>query len=490
MGEVPSPPAAPEGPLSISIEEAVLLALENNRALSVQRLTPAIQRTFEEQERAAFDPVLSAELSGSREKADTTAGGETRGSSTGAGAGVSKLFPTGTEVGVDVTTDREWGTSQGNEHATRAGLTVTQALLRGRGLGPNLADLRQARLDTHFSQYELRGFAEALVAQVETTYWDYVLARRQVEILEESLELAQQQLGETQQRIQVGDLAETELAAGQAEVASRREALINTRSQVATLQVRLLRLVNPALLDASQRDITPLSKPATPPPGLDPLRDHLAVSLRMRPDLNQAQLMVQIGDLEIVKTKNGLLPKLDLFISLGKTGYAGSFGRSVGDIGGDGYDVSARISFELPVRNRGATALHRRAALTGRQYEQSLRNMEDLVREDVESGYIEVQRARQQVDATGATRRFEEEKLRAETAKFRVGKSTAILVAQAQRDLVASQVAEVQAVANCLKAVTNLFLLEGSLLERRGIAAPGAEPVMPEAWIHQSLAGD
>lgn len=468
-----SRPAVPTGPLEITIEEAVLLALENNRALRVERLNPPIQRTFEEEERAAFDPVLSAEASGSREKTDS----RTRNSSTGAGVGVSELLPTGTEIDAGVRTDRTWGTTSQEQHATRAGLTVTQALLRGVGLGPNLANLRQARLDTRFSEYELRGFAEALVAQVETTYWDYVLARRQEKIFEESLKLAEQQLEETQQRIRVGGLAETELAAAQAEVALRHEALINAHSLVATLRVQLVRLINPAALAARERDVTPQSKPTVPPLRLDALETHLAIALRMRPDLNQAQLLIQRGELELVKTKNGLLPQMDLFVRLGKTGYARSFGRSAGHIGPGGYDVSAGVTFEFPVANREARARHQRAALTRRQLEDSLRNTEDLVREDVESAHIEVRRARQQVDATAATGRFQQEKLRAETAKFRAGKSTAILVAQAQRDLVASQVAEVEAMTNYLKALISLFRLEGSLLERRGIASPGQDPV-------------
>jgi outer membrane protein TolC len=54
-----------------------------------------------------------------------------------------------------------------------------------------------------------------------------------------------------------------------------------------------------------------------------------------------------------------------------------------------------------------------------------------------------------------------------------VGKSTSLLVAQAQRDLVSSQIAEVEAVVNCLKALVDLYRLEGSLLERRGVIAPG-----------------
>ncbi|UCF84085.1 MAG: TolC family protein, partial [Desulfobacteraceae bacterium] len=83
---------------------------------------------------------------------------------------------------------------------------------------------------------------------------------------------------------------------------------------------------------------------------------------------------------------------------------------------------------------------------------------------------------REQIYPTTAKRQFQEEKLRVETEKFRVGRSTNFLVAQAQRDLVSSQISEIQAVVKYLKSLVELHRLEGSLLERRGILAPGREP--------------
>jgi len=191
-----------------------------------------------------------------------------------------------------------------------------------------------------------------------------------------------------------------------------------------------------------------------------------------------ARLLVKRGDLELVKTRNGLLPRLDLFVTLGKTGYADSFGRSVEATDeGRNYDVFAGVQFLYPPVNREARAQHSRAVLSRQQSLEAVRNLAQLVEEDVRSAYIEVNRAREQIPATAATRQFQQEKVRAETEKFRVGKSTSLLVAQAQRDLLQSQIAEVEAVANYLKALVNLHRLEGSLLERRGIAAPGREPV-------------
>ncbi len=71
------------------------------------------------------------------------------------------------------------------------------------------------------------------------------------------------------------------------------------------------------------------SLPTSPSITLDEVEPHVALALRMRPDLNQARLLWQRDDLEIVKTRNGLLPRLDLFVTLGRTGFAESFGNSI-----------------------------------------------------------------------------------------------------------------------------------------------------------------
>jgi len=290
--------------------------------------------------------------------------------------------------------------------------------------------------------------------------------------------LAEQQLSETQERIKIGRLAETELAAAQAEVALRRENLINARSTLAQHRLTLLRLLNPAETIRWDADVVLEYQTTLLGDPLDPVDQHVQVALRMRPDLNQARLQIQRGDLEVVRTRNGLLPKLDLFIDLGKSGYANTFGDAIEDLDGRSYDVTAGLQFEFAPSNRAARARHTRAKVTQQQLRQSLDNLAQLVEVDVRSAYIEVERTREQIAATSATRTFQEEKIRAETEKFRVGRSTSLLVAQAQRDLVASQIAEIQAVVNSLKALVGLYRLEGSLLERRGVAAPGAEPVV------------
>jgi outer membrane protein TolC len=216
---------------------------------------------------------------------------------------------------------------------------------------------------------------------------------------------------------------------------------------------------------------------ALPSIELDDVEQHVQVALKMRPDLNQARLEIRQGELEVVRTKNGLLPRMDAFITFGKTGYADSFNRATDNVFGDSYDASFGLVFEYPVKNQAARSRYQRAVLTREQSTRALENLSQLVQIDVRSAYIEVTRTREQIAATAATRNFQEEKLRAETEKFRVGKSTSLLVAQAQRDLVESQIAEIESFANYLKALVALYRLEGSLLQRRGISAPGVHTV-------------
>jgi len=472
-----------KGPLEIGIQEAILLAMENNRSLIVERMNPEIIRTFEREELALFDPVLDAEVSTRRYVADrlSRAGSGIESSIVDSATGslsLGKFFPTGTTLALEGSTSYTDSSLYSDTFtANRLGFTVTQALLRGMDICANLASVNQARLGTLISQYELRGFTEILLEEVESKFWDYALAQKQVEIYTNSLNLAEKQMAEVQERIKIGQLAETELAAAQAEVALRRENLINARSDLAKERLNLLRLLNPSPDIDWSRDIVLEYQTTLPSVELDDVEQHVQVALKMRPDLNQARLQIQQGDLEVIKTKNGLLPKMDLFIALGKTGYAATFNRAIDNIRDGSYDVTGGLIFEYPPTNRGAQARYSRAVISRQQLLEALENLTQLVQVDVRSAYIEVTRTREQIAATAATRNFQEEKLRTETEKFRVGKSTSLLVAQAQRDLLASQIAEIQAFANYLKALVALYRLEGSLLQRRGISAPGINPI-------------
>jgi outer membrane protein len=461
----------------VSVAGAVLTALEHNPAFRVQRLQPQVIRTREESARAAFDPALYGGISRNRQtgpqfafQRGTNSTAETIRDSTTLQAGVTETLPTGTrvELGGQTTMDHP----DDNHTASRVGIAVSQPLLEGSGREANLAVLRQARLDTRISVFELRGFTLALVAEVERAYWGYVQSRDQVAVFQDSLRVAERQLAETRDRIGVGKLAELESVAAEAEVASRHEGLIAAESQFAAARLKLLRLLN--LPQPAQWTTIPdaADEPTPPAAALETADAHVAAALDGRPDINQARLALERGDLEVVRTRNGLLPKMDLFVTLGRSGYASSFDDSVEGEQAKGYDVGVGLQVGYPLKNRAAGADFRRATLSRQQAEEALTNLCQLAQEDVRVAWVMAEEAVAQVAAAQVTQRLQERKLEAERAKFKEGKSTSLLVAQVERDLLASRLSTIRAAIATLTTRTDLYQKDGSLLARRGLAVP------------------
>ena len=461
----------------ISITEATLRALENNQAFQIERLNPEIRKTYESEEKAVFDPALTFESTQSKSTLASGIVDLTKIERKNNNLEVSKTFSTGTELSLGVETQRIDSERSGIQTSAAGVLSLNQPILKGFGRGTNLANLRKAQLALLASEYELRGFAENLVADVEKTCWDYVLSQRRISIFQESLKLAEDQLDETRKRITIGKLAKVELYAAEAEVALRKEALINARSNLELTRLKLQRLLNNPDSNPLESEINISDMPVAVEADITTISEHISRALKMRPEINQARLDLEQDEIEIVRTKNGLLPVLDFFITLGKTGYADSFGEAFKSIDDAKYDVSAGITFHFPIKKRADKARYDRSVLYRKQSEEALKNLEQLVEMDVRLAVIEINRAKEQVSATAATRKLQEESLRAETEKFRVGKSTALLVARAQRDFVESKITEIDALITYLKATINLYQEEGTLLTRRGITAPGDDPV-------------
>ncbi len=468
----------PEPTLKLTITDAVLLGLGNNEEFKVERLNPPITQTAEREERAKFDNVVNAKSTLSRNRSDR----QTVTRHFDAAATISRFFPIGATM--DVEGGSEWNkdmpSSNDPESDWRSyiNLRVTQPLLQGGGTQVNLATLRQARLDTLMSRFELQGKAESLTADIETTYWDYFLGLGQVDIYTQSLGLARRLVRETQERIRIGDKAQTEIYFAQAEAASRQQNLIDAKSFLEETRLRLLRLVNPPSRDLWNRQLDLRTLPMVFDAHLDKLGVHIQQATMLRPDLNQARLAYQRGDLEIIKTRNGLLPKLGVFLTLGRAGYSKHFAGSLHDItaGEGGLDFLAGGEFEFPPSNQAAKAKYDRSALRQSQQKQALDNLSQLVQKEILSAYVEIRRAREQITASEATVKYQQEKRDAELERYRLGRGSMFRISQAERDFVLSRISYVQSRIDYLKGLTLFYFAEGTLLARRGIGLPAGHP--------------
>ncbi|MBN1656528.1 MAG: TolC family protein [Deltaproteobacteria bacterium] len=458
------------GPLELSLEGAAISALRNNRDLRVRKLTAEVQAAVAESAQGKFDTELFADFQYGQERTVESARSteeqfDVEGRQTSSVLGVRQKFSTGTELEASVEHEFSASSRTPEQQRARLGLTVTQALLRGFGPEVNLAEIEQADLEVQASRHELRGYAETIISETELAYWRYVLAEREIAIYQESLEVTRRQRDEIEQEIEVGTLAQMESAAASAEVALREQELIEARSIFEQQRLRLLRVVGADL----GRKLIATSDPSLKPEPVDDLDERLKLAERSRAEINEALLRLEEKRLETVVTRNGLLPRLDFFITLGKTGFAADFPGSFRQLTGDTFDILGGLSLSYMVQGSAAQGANRAAFASRKQAERALDNLRQMVRLEVQIAATEVERARQQISASAATRKLQEQKVLVEQERFRVGESTALMLAQAQRDLLSSRIAEIKALVDYRSALVELYRAEGTLLERRGI---------------------
>lgn len=501
--------------LPLTRDGAILTALANNLSLEVAEFGPPIASTFVREARAVFDPVLTGTASNGRNTtqlggisrftfgragASGTSGGlsslvgatpeETTANVLGAltelaaqpdidpflvqrnaqgTATVANFLPTGTQVfltGAATWTDTNF---TDEEYLGSWSAGVNQALLRGAGPAVNLALLRQARNRAAQSRYALRDDILETVREVEQAYWDLVLARELIRIREFGVQLANEQLEVNRNLVEVGRAVEGVVMSAAAEVATRRADLVDAQAAQRAQVLNLVRLLNPETEEPDNVTFEPADPPEVTRVDVFPDVSR-ELALMYRPELAQARLELANQDLEVIRTKNGLLPRLDAFASYGRTSLGEDWSGARRFLDDDDFDnYQYGIEFEVPILNRAERARYTRAKLSRAQAETSIRNLELLIATQVHQAAVDVERWWQRIGATWEAVQARREELRVIQDRYSVGLATNLDVLEVQRFLIAAQVEEVTARVRYIQALMNLYRAEGTLLERRGI---------------------
>lgn len=503
-----SPPASytADGELTLSLGRALLMTLAANRELAVSASSPAIAIALEQVRRGEFDPEAFGSLqfgqSSVTETSRATGEGFTvEGDDIRTVAGLRQFLPTGTEIELSVDQRRTSSDRAPEQQDARVGLSLTQQLLQGAGSAANLVQLRQAGLDIAASQHELRGFTSRVIADAERAWWLYRLAEQRLALFERALAVANRQTEVARRRIAVQVLAEAAGAAAEAEAALRRQDLIDARSLAETRRLRLLRVLGGpsgnlspgSAADASVAERDWLTQAVTTRgdgeegrfdstdrgPDPDPVNDletRVDLSVQLRPELAEARIRLEQDRLETVLTRNGILPRLEVFLELGKAGFDDTFVGSFEDLDSESFDLSTGFRFVAPLGNDTARGRDLAASASRAQSAAAVSNLTQLVRLEVREAAVELERARQQISASRATLAFQKQVAAGEQQRFEAGEATSLDAALAARDLVAAEVAVLTSRIEYRLALIDLHLAEGSLLARRGIAIdPGHE---------------
>ncbi len=480
-GELPpdttvyQPPTDPDGTLALSLEDAAVMTLFNHPDLAAQRLGPVIAGAFAQIEAGDFDAEIFGQARTGQEvrlvtdRATQQEFGVT-GRDADAELGVRQSLPSGTDLELSVTQRRRASDRAPEQQEANVNLTLTQALLRGADRRANLVRLRQARLDVVASVHQLRGFAAAVLARTETAYWRFVLADRSVAIFERGAQVARRQRDDTQKQIDAGALAPSQAAASAAEAALREQGLIDARAAREATRFNLLSLIAPSDRTSAPPPVRVTTLAPTQAQPVTDLPDRITLAQRQRADLNEARLQLEQDRLETRLTHDGVLPRLDFFVNLSKTGFADTFNDSFRDLDGATYDVSGGLRLSRSLSNRAPVARDLAARARRQRSAHALENLARRVRLEVRLAANEVERLRQQMAAAVTTRNARVQVARAEAARQAAGTGTALQVALAQRDQLAAEIAEAEVQTRYRIALINLHLAEGTLLERRGVS--------------------
>ncbi len=454
--------------LHLSLQDVLTRAVQHNPTVRIDKIDLSLAEKYVSELRYKYEPSLTSSFGQSRKFSQ----GESPTKDYQGNIKVSEIFPTGTGVNLSTSAEPSYNLripSMPAGFRSQFDISVTQALLAGNNLTANLTPIKKASIDVTIRNEELTGYTQHLLSTVQSTYWNLYLALKEIEIHERSMKLAKQLQYESTQRYNVGKLAALDLVTVKAEVATRKKNFINAQTNFAKILFQLAYLTNDSLLFSIQA----VTLTDTPPQPIlpDSIQQHLDAAQKFRPDLRLAQNLQKKGELDVVQTKNGLLPKLDLFISLSGTAYPQSFGESFQNYDSRAKILSAGVTLSLPVTNGAARVRYQRSLLTREQLSLSIKNLENLIQVDVRSAWTEVNRTINQIDAASEATVLQEQKLAAEQAKLENGKSTDYQVLQVQRDLISAQLDQARAEVAYCTAVADLYLKDGTILERMGVAS-------------------
>jgi outer membrane protein TolC len=456
--------------LKLSLKDALTKALKDNPLVKIERINTEVASSVLGENYYAYEPRVKLSY-GMSERS----GGPQFSESQEATLSISEYLPTGTNIEV-------WGGASplspssrigaavppGSAYQNSIGLTLTQSLLQGLSPSANLAPLRKARIDVSIREEELAAYAQRLLGDTERAYWDLLLSGEQVKIYEYSLELAQRLLYESEERLKIGSAAPIDLVAIRAEVASRERQLFDAVTAYRQKGLYLVYLMNAPELWSSTLTLT---DNASETPGIaDSVNEHIEAARKFRPDFRLASMQAQKGELELVQTKNGLLPKLDFFISLQGNSYAENFTNAFTP-DKPSSSVAGGLTLQFPLTNGASRERNRRAVFSSEQQKLSIENFSRLLEYEIRSAHIEVVRAHRQIETAEAVSALQLQKLEAEQEKMAAGKSTGYAVLQVQRDLVSANLDEAQARTSYINALVSLYSRDGTLLARRGVSA-------------------
>jgi len=435
-----------------TLEWALVQAYQNNPSLNAQRASLR-----------ATDETVPQALSGYRPKLSVTATGGFNYANTLSHTNSQSTFPNTISY-----------SSIADDFGSRGvGATATQTLYNGFQTANRT---RQAESSVMGARETLRVTEQQVLLDGATSYMNLLRDEAILELNRRNVEVLTEQLKQTRDRFNVGEVTRTDVAQAESRLAAGRSALLGAQSNYVTSQANYRRVigVDPGHL-----------APGTPVDRLSPptLPGAINQGETQSPSVLAAMYGVDIAELGVKVSEGSLYPNLALSATVSKN-WDPSFQTNK--------QTAASLLGQLtvPIYQGGAeySAIRQSKETLGQQ-RLSLDTNRDQARATVVQSWGQLDAAKAQIEATTAQVNAAEIALNGVREEARVGQRTTLDVLNAQQELVNARVALVTAQHDRVVASYTLLAAVGALsMQRLGLNVTIYDPQVHyqqvrDAWV-------
>nr|CAI78511.1 outer membrane protein [uncultured bacterium] len=451
----------------LSLDAVTRLALENNFDIQVAKYDAWIARTDENVATSIYDTMFNGQVGYRKDKSkktSTLAGSKTL--TNDYNIGLSQKLPTGTDVSVDLTNNRNWSdssfTTSPLTHESALGVTIEQDLGKNFFGIQDRGNIKITRLDIDNSEYTSLEKIEMMISQVQKSYWDLVLQQERVSIDEDMVVQAKKLYDLHQEKLTNGLVEIPEAIASEVNYRKRKNELQLAHNALKSKENILKLLLNQTSETVTLRPSEELV--------LSDIKEETEGTLKSafenRRDYMRARNRIDVKNINLEMKKNNLWPEINLTATLNRNGLGDHFDESVEEITSENNpDFYAGLSFSVPILNTSARAKLKAAELEKAKEIIGMKLVEKTIAIDVIDQVRNCNVLREVAFNTIQIADLEMQKLKEEEKRFNAGRSETDMIIRFQEDVIQARLSAALAKYQHKVALVDLRVVEGVLLD-------------------------
>lgn len=379
LPEMPSPQTVsrrdqPLAPVDLSLDDAIRTALRNAEVVRILAGTTAIAsgrtiydaaitNTQIDEQNARFDPRVTVNQSWNRNETPSFDPlTPPRSDNYTVDAAIAKENALGGTWRVGASTNPTHLPSGLSTATPSADLSYTQPLLKGGGIGPNMAPIVISRIDTERSFFQFKDSMQDQVRSVAEGYWALVAARVDVWARQRQVEQARDAYLLARGRFDAEIASRGDLAQSATSLANFKANLVASEANLIQREAALRNLLG---LPPSDGTILVPSSPPSADRFFPEWQTLCDIAAERRPDLIELKLVLEADQQLLVQSRNNALPQLDAVGLYRWNGLEGELpgGTNLPGPPGQFQDWTLGVNFSVPLGLRQSRAGLRRTEL-------------------------------------------------------------------------------------------------------------------------------